>query len=292
MKRIKHEIKQEVKQDKQEIIKQEIIKEQIIKHETVKKEVKPKIKVEAKPETLSEAERVSIKRKIDDSTPIHLNNNANNANVTPNSTTPIFTPPNINPITTTTSNNMNAKTKIPRTATVNYPKGDKTIPYLGQATTYYSRAQLQRRMQGNQFGGTYQFPKGAKKFDPKQVLYATFTKEWNPEFPSIAHEAKLETLDMLKNLRKPLPFFLKKDNNQWGFEGCFKYVADDYLSMDTIPASCRKLHEKYTNTNMVWKVYLAKDEGASIAVKRDILRCNCSGKCICIPESKIKQEME
>jgi len=115
---------------------------------------------------------------------------------------------------------------------------------LIKASTYDSRIQIECRMKGNAYGKTFHFPNGMS-WDPDNVLYATFKKECNPEFPPIAHNPTPEALTLMKEMNKSLPIFLKKkvccicyfylinnsiQINQWGFKGCFRYIRD---SVDT-----------------------------------------------------------
>jgi hypothetical protein len=60
--------------------------------------------------------------------------------------------------------------------------------------------------------GTYHFPKGTAKkdWDFENVLYSTYTKEWNPEFPGIIYSTRLTIARKIVHGHQ-IPCFLKKN---------------------------------------------------------------------------------
>jgi len=133
----------------------------------------------------------------------------------------------------------------------------------------------------------------------------TFTKEFQSSYPEYIYELVPEYDDMLRYRTIPVPLFLRKEVNCWGFEGCFKYGSNENVTtneMENLPPKTREFHQELLDTKMPTcngyykKIRLVKDEESSNEFLQKFMSCICVGTCTCIPSrltnKNVKKEEE
>lgn len=137
-------------------------------------------------------------------------------------------------------------------------------PYQGNATQFYTRMQISAKLGGNPYGGTVQ-----NNNSDVQPVHYTLTPEWNPYAPdSVIVGEQVGRIQSTLETDSPVPIFLRKAQNCWGYEGCFeidpdrkKEVVDPstasvFSSQLLTFVSCRQLSYKTTG-NMIDSSYLS-----------------------------------